>query len=490
MMNAIIYTRVSTAEQAKSGYSLPHQKLTLEEYCKINKINILKHFQEDFSAKNFENRPEFNSLMAFIKANKKTVDVLLFTRWDRFSRNQELSLNMIRQLKNIGIKVNAVEQPLDLDQPDSKAMLAFYLVIPEIENDKNSIRTREGMRKAMKQGYFMGSAPKGYKAYRNDEGHASLQVDFEFSKLIQDAFNEFSTGLYAAEEVRRKFYKKGLKVSKQSFLNMLRNPVYIGKLKIAEWQKEDAHIVPGLHKGIVAEDVFTKAQNILDGKKVNKIVTIKDDEFPLKGHLVCVCHDKKLTASLSTSRNGSKHSYYHGNTNCKVRYKAALVNEKFIEYLGRFQTREEINNLYNEILKEAFGGEESERLSRLKEFEKQCQLLDDRMETLKNKWLDNKIQDDDYNNLNVSLTKQIADIKNEIEDLKTRKDNLSKYLQYGISFLSSLTKFYSSSPVRIKRQIIDSIFPENLIFSDENYRTTRINHFVNLMFSIGGVSKI
>ena len=43
MTNAIIYTRVSTDEQANSGYSLPFQLTTLQAYCKCQGINIIKH---------------------------------------------------------------------------------------------------------------------------------------------------------------------------------------------------------------------------------------------------------------------------------------------------------------------------------------------------------------------------------------------------------------------------------------------------------------
>ena len=108
MRKAIIYTRVSTDEQAQKGFSLPHQKMILEKYCDLNDIDIVKHYQEDHSAKNFD-RPEFIKLMEFIKANRGIIDLVLFTRWDRFSRNQEASLRLIRELRKYGVEVNSME---------------------------------------------------------------------------------------------------------------------------------------------------------------------------------------------------------------------------------------------------------------------------------------------------------------------------------------------------------------------------------------------
>jgi len=209
MKNAIIYTRVSTDEQADKGFSLQHQKDVLEKVCAIKGYNIVKHYQEDYSAKNFD-RPAFNQLIEFAKANKKNIDLLLVTKWDRFSRNIEESYRVIRLLKSLGIEVNAIEQPWDLNQPDSKVMLAIYLAIPEVENDKNSIRTSEGMRRAQKEGCWMGKAIYGYDNWRTPGGKASMKPN-DKAKFIIEAFETYSKGLYAAEEIRRELYKKGMK---------------------------------------------------------------------------------------------------------------------------------------------------------------------------------------------------------------------------------------------------------------------------------------
>lgn len=265
-MNVIIYTRVSTDEQANSGYSLPHQETVLRTHCDIKGYNIVKMFKEDYSAKNFD-RPEFKKLLEYVKANKKSVDAILFTRWDRFSRNTEEAYRVIREFRNLGMKVDAVEQPLDLNQPDSKVMLAVYLAIPEVENDKNSIRTTEGMRKAMRMGCYMGKAPFGYKNARNKEDSATLEANPKTAPLVVKAFKEFSTGIYSAEELRKILLKEGLKVSKQGFLNMLQNPLYTGKLRLKEWKNEPSEIIDGLHDGIIEVNTFNTVQDIFNGKK-------------------------------------------------------------------------------------------------------------------------------------------------------------------------------------------------------------------------------
>ena len=83
---AIIYTRVSTDDQADRGYSLPFQEERLRKFCELQNITVVLHFREDHSAKTF-NRPEFTKLLQYCKKNKGDVDLLLFINWSRFYRN-------------------------------------------------------------------------------------------------------------------------------------------------------------------------------------------------------------------------------------------------------------------------------------------------------------------------------------------------------------------------------------------------------------------
>lgn len=65
---------------------------------------------------------------------------------------------MNNQLNKLGI-----EQPLDLNVPENKIMLAFHLAAPEVENDRRSLNTIAGMRQAMKEGRHVTLAPRGYR---------------------------------------------------------------------------------------------------------------------------------------------------------------------------------------------------------------------------------------------------------------------------------------------------------------------------------------
>lgn len=107
---------------------------------------------EDFSAKTFQ-RPAWTQLLVqYKRAKKRSVDLLLFTKWDRFSRNAGDAYQMINILRKLGTYPQAIEQPLDLSIPENKMMLAFYLAAPELENDRRALNTFHGMRRARKEG--------------------------------------------------------------------------------------------------------------------------------------------------------------------------------------------------------------------------------------------------------------------------------------------------------------------------------------------------
>ena len=176
MKIADLYVRVSTDEQADKGYSQRNQEEVLRRYCDINDISIRKVIFEDYSAKTF-NRPQWMALLAEHKKARGQSDLILFTKWDRFSRNAGDAYQMISLLRKLGIEPQAIEQPLDLSIPENKMMLAFYLAAPEVENDRRALNTFFGMRRAKKEGRWMATAPIGYKNKTSEDGRKYIAPD-------------------------------------------------------------------------------------------------------------------------------------------------------------------------------------------------------------------------------------------------------------------------------------------------------------------------
>ena len=64
------------------------------------------------------------------------------------------------------------------------------------------------------------------------------------------------------------------------------------------------------------------------------------------------------------------------------------------------------------------------------------------------------------------------------------KSNLNNSLEKGVGVLANLDKMYESADLQGKKQILGSIFPEDLIFDGKKCRTPRINAVLRLILLI------
>lgn len=484
MKNVIIYTRVSTDEQAEKGFSLRNQKEQLENYCTQRGYRILQHFQDDYSAKNFSSRPEFQKLLRFAQSNQKKVDALLFTKWDRFSRNIEASYTMIRRFREMDIEVNSIDQPLDLTQPDSKVMLAVYLVIPEVENDKISIRVTEGMRKLMKEGCFPATAPRGYQNFRNAEGKSTLTPDPVIAPLIEGAFRDYSKGVFSAEEVRLKYYKKGLKISRNGFLALLKNITYTGKIQLKPYKKEDAMTVEGLHPALVDSETFQRVQLILRGKYRPQFRTLTeiDEALPLRGFLVCHLCGRTLTGSGSKGRGGKNtFFYYHCTQYCKTRHKAREVNHRFEQLLEEMRIEGDQESVYKSVLAERFSEKYEDKKTASASLHREQENLYKRLEMAEDSFFEKKIDASTFNSMKMRIDNRLAEVKMELRDLQHKDRFFDKHLKDGISFLKGVDVVYKNGDSEIKKKIIQTLFCDKLVYHGHYFSTAALEETIKII---------
>lgn len=487
MTNVIHYIRVSTDEQAEKGYSLAHQQSVLSKYSEVKEHHVLKTFTEDYSAKTFD-RPQWTKLLSFIKANKGLVNKIVFLRWDRFSRNQLDALTMIKSLDKMGIKVESVEQPLDLSIPDNKMLLALYLTAPEIENDKNSIRTTEASRRAKLEGCWMGTAPKGYKNHR--EGKNSTLIRNENAPLIIEAFERMATGIYSAEEVRKWLYSKGIKMTKNNFPTIIRNQVYIGKIHIKEYKDNPEVFVNGLHQPLISEDLFYRANDVLEGRKRNmKFGLDKTNLYPLKGLLKCPIHPhRSLTAYASTGRSGSKHHYYLCPKCDKTqRHRVGDVHESIEDVLSSIQFSAETIKLYHVILDKVMSREEENKTSELEKLQKEVDKIQTRLKNLLNSFLDGEISSKEYNEIKFNLNVNLTVANDKVATIKENGSTFKNYIKNHVPMLENLVSFYKSADGPTKFKILSCIFEEKLIIEKGRVATTPFTEPIRVLFDLNEV---
>ena len=175
-----------------------------------------------------------------LRRHKALSDLILFTKWDRFSRNAADAYQMINILRKLGVEPQAVEQPLDLSIPENKMMLAFYLAAPEVENDRRALNVFNGMRRAKKEGRWMGTAPIGYINKISEAGKKYIAPNEVESQIMRWVFGELAQCTFNTEQICKMAKQKGLKCSKNNFWVAIRNQIYCGQ----NWFLMDLNIEP------------------------------------------------------------------------------------------------------------------------------------------------------------------------------------------------------------------------------------------------------
>src|SRR5690606_15235545 len=408
-------------------------------------------------------------------------DLLLTVRYDRFSRNLELALGMITELKKYGVEFNTIEQNNDTSSPESLLIHVINLVLPQIDNDRRALNTKQGMRRAQKEGHWMGTAPKGYdNIQRNGEKFIEPNDD---AKHIIWAFQQLNTGLYAIEEIRKQLWKKGFKISKSAFHKLVRNPVYIGKIMIKAYKDEPEQIADGIHQPLIDEELFLSVQDVLDGKKrTAKPKNKRDERYPLRGFLECPKCGKPLTASFSKGRS-QRYGYYHCQKNCKERYSLDEANTDFLRYLNNYKINDEVLTLYYLVLQDIFKNDKKERAKEASQIDELIQGLNNKLDSLLDKNTDDLLSQSDYERGKKRYEEQIYSLESQKQELELEQKDFMTTVQYTFGLLRDLPKYYEQSPIEVKHKILGSIFPEKLIYQNKKYRTAQINSVVALMCS-------
>jgi DNA invertase Pin-like site-specific DNA recombinase len=72
---AVVYTRVSSKEQAENNLSLEFQKKSIEDYARRNDIKIAEYFGGTYESAKTDGRKEFKRMLDYVRVNKKRITI-------------------------------------------------------------------------------------------------------------------------------------------------------------------------------------------------------------------------------------------------------------------------------------------------------------------------------------------------------------------------------------------------------------------------------
>lgn len=161
MTRAALYTRVSTDDQAKDGFSLGAQEDRLRAHAKAQGWKVAGVYVDDGFSGRTINRPAYRRMMA----EKDSWDVVLVLKMDRIHRKSRNFLDMIEALQADGKEFASVLETLDTATAMGRFVMGILQGIAQLESEQTGERTLIGMtqKAKSKQGGLGGPAPFGYR---------------------------------------------------------------------------------------------------------------------------------------------------------------------------------------------------------------------------------------------------------------------------------------------------------------------------------------
>jgi len=180
MKSAIIYVRVSTADQSENGVSLDAQEAKARAWAELNGYEVAAvHVDAGLSGRRADNRPALQESLSELTKGTALVVYSL----SRLARSTRDAISIAEKLEKRGADLVSISERIDTTTAAGKMVFRMMAVLAEFESDQISERTKLAMQYKKSKGEFTGGkrAPFGYT--RGDDGK-TLEPDQAEQEVI------------------------------------------------------------------------------------------------------------------------------------------------------------------------------------------------------------------------------------------------------------------------------------------------------------------
>ncbi len=322
-MKVALYARVSSDSQ-DVDLSISAQLRALRDYATKHGWQIIREFIDEAESGRTSDRPAFREMIALAKAKHPIFEAILVWKLNRFARNRVDSATYKKLLRDRGIKVISINEPLD-DSPSGHLLEGIIETVDEFYSENLGQDIKRGMRENAERGFFNGSRPPGglHKVDIVDNGKTrhKLEPDPDDAPIIQTVKRIFELRLKGVgeKEIAKTLNQEGRRTSDQrpwgktTVHKVLTNEAYCGTLV---WGGRPEH--RAIHSGIPPVRVENAWPAIIDREIFNIIRQKMSNDAPkaihprivpsfylLSGILYCSC------GSAMIGRSAKSHKYYY-----------------------------------------------------------------------------------------------------------------------------------------------------------------------------------
>lgn len=321
---AAIYCRVSTEDQARSGYSLPDQIASCKNLLhRQGYVDIVEYIDDGYSGE-FLDRPALISLRDDISSRR--ISSLAVYDPDRLARKLSIQLLIAEEMEKAKVAMHFVTGDYDAS-PEGRLFFSMRGAIAEFEKAKILDRTSRGKRKKASQGKIIQDF--GLYGYDYDAVNFSYVIDETEANVVREIFRLVADHQLSINRIQQELKSKVILSPtgkplwpSSSIHNLLKNKTYTGtfhsmkkrhsksgiKTRISSERPKDEWIsipVPP----IIDEVTFERAQRQLRQNKANTKKAIVHP-FLVGGIVFCGVCGRRMLAHHCVFRDGKYKSYY------------------------------------------------------------------------------------------------------------------------------------------------------------------------------------
>ena len=260
-----IYTRVSTEDQAKEGYSLESQLDRLRAYCTARAWEIAgEYIDAGYSGRNTR-RPMYNKMMEEISR----WDGILVIKMDRIHRNRINFITMMQNLRKKDKQFISMNESLDTSTAMGRFVMGIIQDIAQLESEQIGERVSFGLLQKVKESKeFMGHrTPFGYSWDAKKQRFIPKPEELD---LVKSVFQMYLDG-FTMRQIGSKTGKANTTVK-----YFLHNCFYAG---LERWCNHFRKI-PNLEP-VISVDTFNQVQQLLRDRCLShrkyEPMLVKDD---------------------------------------------------------------------------------------------------------------------------------------------------------------------------------------------------------------------
>ena len=480
---AVIYCRVSSIKQSTVGDGLRSQETRCRDFARMKGYDVVEVFSDDVSGSLTE-RPGMKAMLAFLRKRRADNMAVLIDDVSRLARGLSAHLELRGAIAKAGAVLESPSIEFGED-PDSILVENLLASVSQHQRQKNGEQTKNRMKARVSNGYWVFQAPAGYRYERVSGRGKMLKRDEPLASIVQEALEGFASGRFETQADVMRFLQ-ALPVFPKDRNGTVRNErvrVLLGQCAYAGYVEAPGWGVSrraGQHEPLISYQTFQRIQDKLNGKAPALPRKNHNEDFPLRGFVLCGDCETPLTACWAKGSHG-RYPYYHcpkrGCASYGKSVRREVIEGEFEELLRSVRPTERLFQVARSMLEELWNHRLALAETQAKALTAQLGKIERQVGGLLERILDASVPSviAAYEERVRKLEEEKLLLQERIASAGRPVSSFSDTLRTALEFLSNPCILWASERLEDRRTVLKLTFADRLRYTrTEGFRTANL----------------